>query len=57
MSTAEGEAMARAIQADSYVECSAKRRDGLQELFQHVVCSALKFRKKKVNIIGRIFSR
>ncbi|BFZ07790.1 hypothetical protein BsWGS_10829 [Bradybaena similaris] len=57
VSTEEGEAMAKAIGADCYIECSAKRKDGLKEVFEHVVFSALKFRKKKVNIIGRFFSR
>ncbi|KAI8788261.1 cell division control protein 42 [Biomphalaria glabrata] len=57
VSTEEGEAMARAIGADCYIECSAKRKDGLKEVFEHVVFSALKFRKKKVNIIERFFSR
>ena len=57
VSTGEGEAMAKAIGADCYIECSAKSKDGLKEVFEHVVFSALKFRKKKVNIIGRFFAR
>ena len=53
----EGEAMAKAIGADCYIECSAKSKDGLKDVFEHVVFSALKFRKKKVNIITRFFTR
>lgn len=53
----EGEAMGKAIGADCYIECSAKSKDGLREVFEHVVFSALKFRKKKVNVITRFFTR
>ncbi|XP_071080628.1 cell division control protein 42 homolog [Haliotis cracherodii] len=57
VSTDEGVQMAKDIGADCYVECSARDHKGLKEVFQHVVFSALKFRKKKTNIIKKIFRR
>ncbi|XP_046571844.1 cell division control protein 42 homolog [Haliotis rubra] len=57
VSTDEGVQLAKDIGADCYVECSARDQKGLKEVFQHVVFSALKFRKKKTNIIKKIFRR
>ncbi|XP_067681919.1 cell division control protein 42 homolog [Haliotis asinina] len=55
VSTDEGVQLAKDIGADCYVECSARDHKGLREVFQHVVFSALKFRKKNTNIIKQIF--
>ncbi|XP_071081244.1 rho-related GTP-binding protein RhoJ-like [Haliotis cracherodii] len=57
VSTDEGVQLAKDIGADCYVECSARDHKGLKEVFQHVVFSALKFRKKNTNIIKKIFRR
>ncbi|XP_067682310.1 cell division control protein 42 homolog [Haliotis asinina] len=57
VSTDEGVQLAKDIGADCYVECSARDQKGLKEVFQHVVFSALKFRKKNMNIIKKIFRR
>ncbi|XP_071079327.1 cell division control protein 42 homolog [Haliotis cracherodii] len=57
VSADEGVQLAKDIGADCYVECSARSREGLKEVFEHVVFSALKYRKKKSNILKQIFSR
>ncbi|GFS12530.1 cell division control protein 42 homolog [Elysia marginata] len=57
VSPEEGDAMAKLVNADCYIECSAKTREGLKQVFEHVVFSALKFRKRKINIIGRFFHK
>ncbi|XP_046571847.1 cell division control protein 42 homolog [Haliotis rubra] len=57
VSTDEGVQLAKDIGADCYVECSARDQKGLKEVFQHVVFSALKFRKKKTNIFKKMFRR
>ncbi|XP_046571846.1 cell division control protein 42 homolog [Haliotis rubra] len=57
VSTDDGVQLAKDIGADCYVECSARDQKGLKEVFQHVVFSALKFRKKKTNIFKKMFRR
>nr|KAG5694601.1 hypothetical protein BaRGS_015014 [Batillaria attramentaria] len=57
VSTEEGNRLANIIGADCYIECSARSREGLKQVFEHVVCSALKYRKKKSKIFGRFFGR
>jgi len=37
----EGLAMAKKINAYKYLECSAKTRDGIQEVFEHATRAAL----------------
>ncbi|XP_041351729.1 rho-related GTP-binding protein RhoJ-like [Gigantopelta aegis] len=51
----EGAKLSKEIGADCYIECSAQSREGLNAVFEHVIFSALKYRKKKSNIINRIF--
>ncbi|KAL8603630.1 hypothetical protein ACOMHN_005572 [Nucella lapillus] len=51
----EGQYLAKIIGADRYIECSAKNREGVEEVFHHVVFSALKFRAKKRKIFTRLF--
>ena len=55
VSTDEGSQLAKMIGADCYIECSARSQEGLQQVFEHVVFSALKYRKKKSKIFNRIF--
>ncbi|XP_067682669.1 cell division control protein 42 homolog [Haliotis asinina] len=57
VSTDEGVQLAKVIGADCYVECSSRDQKALKEVFQHVVFSALKFRKKKSNIFKKMFRR
>ncbi|KAK7104517.1 hypothetical protein V1264_019219 [Littorina saxatilis] len=55
VTTEEGNNLAKIIGADCYIECSARNQEGLQQVFEHVVFSALKYRKKKNKIFNRIF--
>ena len=55
VSTEEGSNLAKIIGADCYIECSARSQEGLQQVFEHVVFSALKYRKKKSRILNRLF--
>ncbi|XP_076464207.1 cdc42 homolog [Babylonia areolata] len=55
VSTEEGRQLAKLIGADCYIECSARSQEGLQQVFEHVVFSALKYRKKKSKIFSRLF--
>ena len=55
VSTEEGRQLAKLIGADCYIECSARSQEGLQQVFEHVVFSALKYRKKKNKIFSRLF--
>ena len=55
VTTEEGSNLAKLIGADCYIECSARNQEGLQQVFEHVVFSALKYRKKKNKIFSRIF--
>ncbi|KAL8589821.1 hypothetical protein ACOMHN_020824 [Nucella lapillus] len=51
----EGSQLAKMIGADCYIECSARSEEGVQQVFEHVVFSALKYRKKKSKILNRLF--
>ncbi|XP_076464208.1 cdc42 homolog [Babylonia areolata] len=55
VSSEEGQYVARVIGADCYIECSAKSREGVEEVFHHVIFSALKYRVKKRKIFTRLF--
>ncbi|XP_046571952.1 rho-related GTP-binding protein RhoQ-like [Haliotis rubra] len=57
ITTREGARLAKEIGADCYLECSAKKQQGLKEVFDHVVISALKDRKRKGNILRRLFKK
>ncbi|XP_076441583.1 cdc42 homolog [Babylonia areolata] len=57
VSTEEGSQLAKMIGADCYMECSARSEEGVRQVFEHVVFSALKYRKKKGKILSRLFSR
>jgi Ras family protein A len=45
--TAEGNAMAEQIHAFSYLECSAKTKEGVREVFETATRAALQVKKKK----------
>ncbi|KAL8589814.1 hypothetical protein ACOMHN_020817 [Nucella lapillus] len=53
----EGSQLAKMIGADCYIECSARSEEGVQQVFEHVVFSTLKYRKKKSGILGKLFGR
>ncbi|XP_076442858.1 cdc42 homolog [Babylonia areolata] len=55
VSTEEGSQLAKMIGADCYIECSARSEEGVRQVFEHVVFSALKYRKKKGKILNRLF--
>ena len=56
VSTEEGSNLAKIIGADCYIECSARSQEGLQQIFEHVVFSALKYRKKKSRLFSKLFA-
>ena len=43
----EGTTMAKMINAFAYLECSAKRKEGVKEVFDTVTRAALQMMKKK----------
>lgn len=53
----EGEAFAKEIGAEAYLECSSLTMDGVTEVFSSVVNLALKNRKKKSRILSRLLRR
>ncbi|XP_076464206.1 cdc42 homolog [Babylonia areolata] len=54
VSNEEGQYVARVIGADCYIECSAKSREEVEEVFRHVTYSALKYRARKRKIFSRV---
>lgn len=46
LSTADGKRLAERIQADCYMECSAKTREGVQDLFVHAARLSLQKRHR-----------
>ena len=56
VSSAEGKELATSIGAECYLECSARRGEGLQELFENVVGLAIRYKKKKQGIIRQILT-
>ena len=57
VTTDEGVQLAKEIGADCYVECSARDRKCLEDVFKNAVSSALKVRKRKINVFKQIFRR
>ena len=43
----EGRTMAKIINAFAYLECSAKKKEGVKEVFDTVTRAALQMKKKK----------
>ncbi|XP_041369739.1 cdc42 homolog [Gigantopelta aegis] len=56
VSKEEGQRLAKKIGADCYLECSARKQEGLEEIFQHIVFAGLKFKKSK-NFAKFLFNR
>lgn len=46
ITTEEGQALAKAVKALTYVECSAKTQEGVKEVFDHAIKAVL-FPKKR----------
>ena len=57
VSTKEGEELASSIKAYKFVETSALYQEDIGRLFENIVCSGLKYRKKKMTMIKRLFHR
>ncbi|KAK3593171.1 hypothetical protein CHS0354_039656 [Potamilus streckersoni] len=55
VSTSEGERLAKYIGAEKFIECSAITKEGVSEVFQNVITCAVKQRKKKSNILKKMF--
>ncbi|KAL4237350.1 hypothetical protein ACF0H5_002068 [Mactra antiquata] len=53
----EGQALAKEIGADVYLECSSLNLEGISEVFQNIVTLALKHRKRKSRIFSRLLRR
>ncbi|KAK6181425.1 hypothetical protein SNE40_009273 [Patella caerulea] len=54
ISTDAGYKLAKQIGADTYIECSALTKEGLNFAFNNVIYSALKYRKKNETVLKRI---
>lgn len=57
VSDAEGQNAIKEINADFYNKCSAATNDGIKNVLESVVCSAVRHTKKKNNILKRVFAR
>ncbi|XP_045168484.1 cell division control protein 42 homolog [Mercenaria mercenaria] len=57
VSKTEGESLAKAIGAVTYVECSIQHHQSVKKLFSEVAQAALKYRKKKTNIVNKLLGR
>lgn len=55
VSSNEADDLAKTIGAEGYYETSSITSDGVKDMFEKVALSALKYRKKKLKIIQRIF--
>lgn len=53
VSTEQGQAVAKEIGAVRYVECSAKNRDGVQEVFDTALREACRKRWSKRRVAGK----
>lgn len=57
ISSLEGRNVAMEIGADSFVECSSFKQDGVKDVFDSVIFACLRSRKSKLNIIKRVLGR
>ncbi|KAK3591820.1 hypothetical protein CHS0354_007676 [Potamilus streckersoni] len=57
VSTKEGSALAKDIGADLFLECACQNHNSSRKVFENVVLSALKYRKKKSTIVHKIFGK
>lgn len=55
--TEEGRRMAMAIRSSGFIECSARNTRQVKDVFEKVVHTCLKDRKRKVNLIKRLLGR
>lgn len=57
VSTTEGTELAREMGALTHVECSANSPSSVKAVFAEVVQAALKYRKRKSNIVNKFLGR
>ncbi|VDI06775.1 Ras homolog gene family, member Q [Mytilus galloprovincialis] len=57
VSDTEGQNLMKSIKADYYNKCSSATNDGVKNVFESVVCAAIRYRKKKTNVLKRVFER
>ncbi|XP_011427678.1 rho-related GTP-binding protein RhoJ-like [Crassostrea angulata] len=57
VSTEEGQRMAKEIGAERYLECSCSDQQSVHSVFENVVLTALKQRKRMGNIFRRVLGR
>ncbi|XP_052105493.1 cdc42 homolog [Mytilus californianus] len=57
VSDSEGQNFMKSINADYYNKCSAATNEGVKNVFESVVCAAIRYRKKKTNVLKRVFAR
>ena len=57
ISTAEGEILAKDIGAESFLECSAFVKDSVTKVFRQMTTAGLRYRKKRVGLVNRIFGK
>lgn len=57
ITTEEGAALAKEIGAAGFVECSVAQQNSVRKVFEQVVQTALRFRKKKLNIVHRLLGK
>ena len=57
ISDTEGQNLMKEINADFYNKCSAATGEGIKNVFESIVCSYIRYKKKKSNILKRVFAR
>ncbi|KAL3873240.1 hypothetical protein ACJMK2_036380 [Sinanodonta woodiana] len=57
VSSEEGAELANQIGADSFLECTSMDLITVKQVFETVITSALRYRKKKHNLVHRIFGK
>ena len=57
VSDTEGQNLMKLINADYYNTCSAATNDGIKKVFESVILATIRYRKKKTNVLKRVFGR
>ena len=57
VSDTEGQNLMKLINADYYNKCSAATNDGIKKVFESVILATMRYRKKKTNVLKRVFGR
>ena len=57
VSDTDGQNLMKLINADYYNTCSAATNDGIKKVFESVVLATIRYRKKKTNVLKRVFGR